>query len=65
MALTFASGTNTKPITAGIQGLTTQFQSAANILPAAGFIAMLIPLAVFLSLQRFFVRGLLAGSVKG
>ena len=30
-----------------------------------GFIAIIIPLIVFLSLQRFFVRGLLAGSVKG
>ena len=65
VALTFASGTNTKPITAGIQGLTTQFQSAANILPAAAMIALIVPLVVFLSMQRFFVRGLLAGSVKG
>ncbi len=65
VALTFASGTNTKPITAGIQGLTTQFQSAANILPAAAMIALVVPLVVFLSMQRFFVRGLLAGSVKG
>jgi len=65
VALTFASGTNTKPITAGIQGLTTQFQSAANILPAAAMIALVVPLIVFLSMQRFFVRGLLAGSVKG
>ncbi|SDO46921.1 carbohydrate ABC transporter membrane protein 2, CUT1 family [Nakamurella panacisegetis] len=64
VALTF-SGENTRPITAGIQGLTTQFQSAADVLPAAAVIAMLVPLAVFLSLQRFFVRGLLAGSVKG
>ncbi|GGM08555.1 carbohydrate ABC transporter permease [Nakamurella endophytica] len=64
VSLTFA-GPNTTPITRGIQGLTTQFASAANVLPAAAIIAMLIPLAVFLSLQRFFVRGLLAGSVKG
>ncbi len=64
VALTFASD-NTRPITAGIQGLTTAFQSSADILPAAAIIAMLVPLGVFLSLQRFFVRGLLAGSVKG
>lgn len=64
VALTFSS-TNTSPITKGIQGLTTQFQSAADVLPAAAIIAMLVPLGVFLSLQRFFVRGLLAGSVKG
>lgn len=64
VALTF-SGDNTSPITKGIQGLTTQFGQQGNILPAAAIFAMLIPLAVFLSLQRFFVRGLLAGSVKG
>jgi alpha-glucoside transport system permease protein len=64
VALTF-SGDNTRPITAGIQNLTTQFQSAADVIPAAAIIAMIVPLAVFLSLQRFFVRGLLAGSVKG
>ena len=64
VALTFA-GPNTTPITRGIQGLTTQFASAANVLPAAAIIAMIVPLGVFLALQRFFVRGLLAGSVKG
>ncbi len=64
VALTFSSS-NTAPITKGIQGLTTQFASAADVLPAAAIIAMLVPLGVFLSLQRFFVRGLLAGSVKG
>lgn len=36
-----------------------------HLLTAGGFISMLLPLAVFFSLQRFFVRGLLAGSVKG
>jgi alpha-glucoside transport system permease protein len=38
---------------------------AFHLLTAAAFVSMLIPLLVFLSLQRFFVRGLLAGSVKG
>ncbi len=36
-----------------------------HVLTAGAFISMLIPLLVFFSLQRFFVRGLLAGSVKG
>lgn len=35
------------------------------LLTAGAFISMLLPLTVFFSLQRFFVRGLLAGSVKG
>jgi len=32
---------------------------------AAAFISMALPMIVFFSLQRYFVRGLLAGSVKG
>ncbi len=36
-----------------------------HLLTAGAFISMVLPLVVFFSLQRFFVRGLLAGSVKG
>jgi alpha-glucoside transport system permease protein len=36
-----------------------------HLLTAGGFISMILPLVVFFSLQRYFVRGLLAGSVKG
>ncbi len=36
-----------------------------QLLTAGAFITMIVPLIVFLSLQRYFVRGLLAGSVKG
>jgi alpha-glucoside transport system permease protein len=36
-----------------------------HLLTAGAFITMILPLIVFFSLQRFFVRGLLAGSVKG
>lgn len=36
-----------------------------HLLTAGGFVTMVLPLIVFISLQRFFVRGLLAGSVKG
>ena len=36
-----------------------------HLLTAGAFITMLVPLAVFFGLQRYFVRGLLAGSVKG
>jgi len=36
-----------------------------EILTASAFVSMVLPLIVFFSLQRFFVRGLLAGSVKG
>jgi alpha-glucoside transport system permease protein len=36
-----------------------------QLLTAGAFVSMIVPVLVFLSLQRFFVRGLLAGSVKG
>jgi alpha-glucoside transport system permease protein len=36
-----------------------------HLLTAGAFISMIVPLVVFFSLQRYFVRGLLAGSVKG
>jgi alpha-glucoside transport system permease protein len=36
-----------------------------HLLTAAAFISTALPLVVFFALQRFFVRGLLAGSVKG
>jgi alpha-glucoside transport system permease protein len=36
-----------------------------HLLTAGAFISMLVPLLVFFSLQRYFVRGLMAGSVKG
>jgi alpha-glucoside transport system permease protein len=38
---------------------------AYHLLTAAAFVSMIVPLIVFLALQRYFVRGLLAGSVKG
>ena len=36
-----------------------------HLLTAAAFISMLLPLIVFFGLQRYFVRGILGGSVKG
>ena len=36
-----------------------------QILTSAAFISMVVPLFVFFSLQRYFVRGMMAGSVKG
>ena len=45
--------------------LVGNFGRNAERLPAAAFISLIVPLIVFFSLQRFFVRGLLAGSTKG
>jgi alpha-glucoside transport system permease protein len=36
-----------------------------HFLTAGAFISMLLPLSVFFALQRYFVRGMLAGSIKG
>ena len=41
------------------------YGASLHLLTAGAFIAIVVPLIVFFSLQRFFVRGLLAGSVKG
>lgn len=40
-------------------------EGALSLLPAAAFITVIVPMVVFFLLQRFFVRGLTAGSVKG
>jgi len=64
VGLIFASGA-AAPITRALAELTGEFGQNAELLPAGAFISILIPLVVFLSLQRYFVRGLLAGSTKG
>ena len=53
------------PVTAAIAGLSGTRGQDWQLLSAGAFIAIIVPLVVFLSLQRFFVRGLLAGGVKG
>jgi alpha-glucoside transport system permease protein len=55
----------TQPITARLANLAGNFGAHQELLAPGGFIAIVIPLIVFLALQRYFVRGLLAGSVKG
>jgi alpha-glucoside transport system permease protein len=54
------------PITVAVSLLIGQTSGAGReLIPAAGFLSIVIPLLVFIALQRFFVRGLLSGSVKG
>ena len=65
VALTFASGTEeVAPINSKLASLVGQYGSGYTQLSAGAFITIAIPLIVFFSLQRYFVRGLLAGSVK-
>ena len=53
------------PLTVQLVNLVTSRGQGTELLPAAAFISMVVPLIIFFSLQRYFVRGLLAGSVKG
>jgi alpha-glucoside transport system permease protein len=62
VALTF--GQNTTPITVWIAGQLREFGSSIDIIAPASFISLVIPLCVFFAFQRYFVQGLLAGSVK-
>jgi alpha-glucoside transport system permease protein len=62
VALTF--GQTTTPITVWISGQLREFGTSIDIIAPASFISLVIPLAVFFAFQRYFVQGLLAGSVK-
>jgi alpha-glucoside transport system permease protein len=62
VALTY--GRDTQPLTVAIFSQTRQFGSNIELIAPASFLSLAIPLLVFLAFQRFFVQGLLAGSVK-
>ncbi len=62
VALTF--GRDTQPMTVAIFSQLRQFGSNIEIIAPASFVSLAIPLCVFLAFQRYFVQGLLAGSVK-
>ncbi len=65
VGMTFAGGSDSiMPLTYRLAQLSGSLGSHWELLTASAFIVMAIPLVVFFSLQRFFVRGLLAGSVK-
>ncbi len=64
VALTF-SGPDQQPMTVGLANLSGTRDTAWHLLSAGAFVSMIVPVAVFLSLQRYFVRGLLAGGLKG
>ena len=66
VGLTFAGGTvDVAPITVYLSNIKGTYGAQLHLITAGAFIAIVVPLIVFFSLQRFFVRGLLAGSVKG
>jgi alpha-glucoside transport system permease protein len=66
VALIFSGGTaDVAPLTQRLAELTGTRGQDWQRLTAAAFVSLVIPLIVFFSLQRYFVRGLLAGSTKG
>jgi alpha-glucoside transport system permease protein len=65
VGLTFGASPEVAPLTVRIAELSGTRGSAWHLLSAGAFISMVVPLIVFISMQRYFVRGLLAGSVKG
>jgi alpha-glucoside transport system permease protein len=64
VALVFLGG-QTPVITYQIANMVTSHGSGWHLLTAAAFISMALPMVVFFSLQRFFVHGMLSGSIKG
>jgi alpha-glucoside transport system permease protein len=64
VGLTFTD-TPYRPLTVAIAELAGSRGGDWHILTAGAFISIIVPLVVFVALQRYFVRGLLAGSVKG
>ncbi len=66
VALIFLGGSpNVAPLTLTVADLVGSYGEQYQLLTAAAFLTMALPLVVFFSMQRYFVRGILAGSVKG
>ena len=66
VALILLGGTaDVAPMTVTIANLVNSLGQGYHLLTAAAFISMALPLVVFFSLQRYFVRGIVGGSVKG
>ena len=64
MALVFVQRGDSWPMTKAIQNLLSQYGTDWHLLAAGAFILMAVPLLVVFSLQRYFVQGMLAVSVK-
>lgn len=66
VALVYLGGMpDVAPITVQVSSLVGSYGQEWELLTAAVFISIIPPLIIFFSLQRYFVRGILAGSIKG
>ncbi|MFG3436252.1 carbohydrate ABC transporter permease [Nonomuraea sp. NPDC047897] len=63
IALVFADAGN-QPMTKALQSQMRQFGSNVDILSSGAFLSLIIPLVLFFAFQRYFVQGMMAGSVK-
>ncbi|WP_433438601.1 carbohydrate ABC transporter permease [Nonomuraea sp. CA-141351] len=63
IALVFAN-TDNQPMTKALQSQMRQFGSNVDILSSGAFLSLIIPLVLFFAFQRYFVQGMMAGSVK-
>jgi alpha-glucoside transport system permease protein len=63
VALVFTDA-HSQPLTVALASQTRQFGSSIDVLAPGAFLSLIVPLVVFLGFQRFFVQGVLAGSVK-
>lgn len=66
VALIYLGGSGqVAPLTMRLTNLVGSYGQDWHLLTSAAFISMIVPLIIFFSLQRYFVKGILAGSVKG
>jgi len=65
VALVLLGDPDMAPMMLTINSLVSSFGSQYQLLTAAAFISMIVPLFLFFALQRYFVQGILAGAVKG
>ena len=64
-ALIFLQDASKRPLTVSIQALIGSYGAEWHLLAAGAFVTMSVPLVVFFALQRYFVRGITAGAIKG
>jgi alpha-glucoside transport system permease protein len=65
VALVFIGPGENAPLTISLSSLKGELGQGWNLVTAGAFLTMILPIAVFLLLQRYFVRGMTAGAVKG
>jgi alpha-glucoside transport system permease protein len=65
VALVYLQSPSKAPMTLTINNLVSSYGTQWQLLTAAAFISMILPLIIFFALQRYFVEGITAGAVKG